>query len=162
MVSALPFVYKSCILSPAEAGIDCLLLTLPLHCEGERDCCSTGESVCSGGRRIIFFGWSRGGSGSVAESIPFMSHNKRNSLRVRGVQRPLVSGGFFCPLFQLLGKVGCRRHVPYANVLLKESRPPEAIEEKLLGKYAAGGKRRKDCGKGHHRGSEAQNSAKKD
>ena len=82
----------------------------------------------------------------------------------------------FCPLFQLLGKVGRRRHVPYANVLLKESHPPEAIEEnllgkyavggtfltqtcywqkgtrrrqskkKLLGKYAAGGKRRKDCG----------------
>ena len=40
----------------------------------------------------------------------------------------------FCPLFQLLGKVGRRRHVPYANVLLKESHPPEAIEEKTTGK----------------------------
>ena len=40
----------------------------------------------------------------------------------------------FCLLFQLLGKVGRRRHVPYANVLLKESHPPEAIEEKTTGK----------------------------
>lgn len=37
-------------------------------------------------------------------------------------------------LFQLLGKVGRRRHVPYANVLLAESHPPEAIEEKTTGK----------------------------
>ena len=40
----------------------------------------------------------------------------------------------FCPLFQLVGKVGRRRHVSYANVLLKESHPPEAIEEKTTGK----------------------------
>ena len=33
----------------------------------------------------------------------------------------------FCLLFQLLGKVGRRRHVSYANVLLAESHPPEAI-----------------------------------
>jgi hypothetical protein len=47
-------------------------------------------------------------------------------------------------------------------VLLAESHPPEAIEEKLLGKYAAGDKRRKDCGERIPPGSEAQNSAKKD
>ena len=40
----------------------------------------------------------------------------------------------FCLLFQLLGKVGRRRHVLYAKVLLAESHPPEAIEEKTTGK----------------------------
>ena len=71
--------------------------------------------------------------------------------------------------------------------LLKESYPSETKEEraaggtfltqtcywqkgtrrrqskkKLLGKYAAGDKRRKDCGERIPSGSEAQNSAKKD
>jgi hypothetical protein len=60
------------------------------------------------------------------------------------------------------GKICRRRHVPYANVLLAESYPPETKGENLLGKYAAGDKRRKDCGERTPPGSEAQNSAKKD
>ena len=34
-------------------------------------------------------------------------------------------------LFQLLGKVGRRRPVPYANVLLAEGHPPETIKERI-------------------------------
>ena len=83
-------------------------------------------------------------------------------LHTKGNPKTIGFWRLFCPLFQLLGKVGRRRHVPYANVLLKESHPPEAIEEKLLGKYAAGDKRRKDCGERIPPGSEVQNSAKKD
>ena len=56
------------------------------------------------------------------------------TLESKGSPETIGLWRLFCPLFQLLGKVGRRRHVPYANVLLKESHPPEAIEEKTTGK----------------------------
>ena len=59
-------------------------------------------------------------------------------LHTKGNPKTIGFWRLFCPLFQLLGKVGRRRHVPYANVLLAESHPPEAKGENLLGKYAVG------------------------
>ena len=56
------------------------------------------------------------------------------TLESKGSPETIGLWRLFCPLFQLLGKVGRRRHVPYANVLLNESHPPEAIEEKTTGK----------------------------
>ena len=50
----------------------------------------------------------------------------------RGLSQAFTSGGCFCPLFRLVGKVGRRRHIPCAEGTVGK-------------KYAAGGNRRKDC-----------------
>ena len=50
----------------------------------------------------------------------------------RGLSQAFTSGGCFCPLFRLVGKVGRRRHIPCAEGAVGK-------------KYAAGGNRRKDC-----------------
>ena len=76
------------------------------------------------------------------------------TLESKGSPETIGLWRLFCPLFQLLGKVGRRRHVPYANVLLKESHPPEAIEEKNYWEnMPSETKGEKTAGKGHHRGA---------
>ena len=51
----------------------------------------------------------------------------------------------FCPLFQLLGKVGRRRHVSYVKKLIERKLPAGGTKEAVGKKYAVGDKRGKNC-----------------
>ena len=117
-----------------KQGIGLLLLTLPLHCEGERDCCSTVGNPYVPAVDASFSSPEPGAAaGLLLRQFPLWPITNE-TLESKGSPETIGLWRLFCPLFQLLGKVGRRRHVPYANVLLKESHPPEAIEEKTTGK----------------------------
>ena len=119
---------------PPKRGLDCLLLTLPLHCEGERDCCSTVGNPYVPAVDASFSSPEPGAAaGLLLRRFPLWPITNE-TLESKGSPETIGLWRLFCPLFQLVGKVGRRRHVSYANVLLKESHPPEAIEEKTTGK----------------------------
>ena len=88
------------------------------------------QSVLPSDRRNISFTRAGAAAGLLLSQFPLRpiineALERKGSFETIGFKR------LFCPLFQLLGKVGRRRHVPYANVLLAESHPPEAIKERI-------------------------------
>lgn len=96
---------------PPKRGIDCLLLTLPLHCEGERDCCSTVGNPYVPAVDASFSSPEPGAAaGLLLRRFPLWPITNE-TLESKGSPETIGLWRLFCPLFQLVGKVGRRRHV---------------------------------------------------